>query len=289
MQTLPKLWRSLDRVAGQLAVSATWALEAGEDFEFLRPHLRPTDMVGALYPCPHRYGNCPRKIVDYDNGEFAAICRDQHQSCDRVPLTVREALVHELDLASFLRPILLAISIRREEPQKRGFATWSLGLSARRSSLNQRAFLIVAHRTESFESAVNDLLADVVGQFLVLAPTNKFRTAQVQARLQTRKIGYLCLEEQVGIDVNGGFVSIDPLESTDSVQATPVADRKRVIAAFRSRHGCKVAEIHEAAGVHEADYYKWLNGSIPDHYSTCVAIEKVLAAGIPKRAPRKSS
>jgi hypothetical protein len=50
-----------------------------------------------------------------------------------------------------------------------------------------------------------------------------------------------------------------------------------------------VAEIHETAGVHEADYYKWLNGTIPDHYSTCVAIEKVLVAGIPKRGKRMLS
>jgi hypothetical protein len=132
MRTLPKLWRTLDRVAGQLAIPPTWALEAGDDFDFLRPHLSPTDIVGALYPCPHRSGNCPRKIVDYDDGEFAAICRDHHLSCERVPLTAKEALVHDLDLAAFLQPILRALGIRLEEPQKRGFATWSFGLSASR-------------------------------------------------------------------------------------------------------------------------------------------------------------
>lgn len=34
--------------------------------------------------------------------------------------------------------------------------------------------------------------------------------------------------------------------------------------------------IQEAAGVDEADYYKWLNGKTPDHYSTCLSIERVL-------------
>ena len=109
MERLPNLWRTLDRI-GQRAVPATWEAESGEDFGFLRPHLRPTDMVGALHPCPHRYGNCPRRIVDYGDGEFAALCRDQHESCERVPLTAREALVHELDLGSFLQPVLQALS-----------------------------------------------------------------------------------------------------------------------------------------------------------------------------------
>ena len=289
MRKLPKLWHSLDRIAGQLAVLAVWEVESGEDFEFLRPHLRPTDMVGALYPCPHRYGYCPRKIVDYGDGEFAALCRDPHESCERVSLTARDALLHELDLAGFLQPILRAASIRHEQPKKRGYGTWSLGLSTRRSSMNQPAFLIIAHGTEIFESAVNDLLLDVAGQFLIMAPTNRYRSVRVQERLQARNIGYVCLDEQVGVDENGGFVSVDPLDSTDRIPATPVADRKRVVTEFRTKHGCKVVEIHEAAGVHEADYYKWLNGSIPDHYSTCVAIEKVLVAGIPKRGKRAPS
>jgi hypothetical protein len=34
--------------------------------------------------------------------------------------------------------------------------------------------------------------------------------------------------------------------------------------------------------VDEADYYKWLNGKTPDHYSTCVAIEGVLREGLRK-------
>ena len=289
MRTLLKLWRSFDRIAGQLAIPATWELEASPDFEFLRPHLRPTDMVGALYPCPHRHGNCPRRIVDYDDGEFAAICRDPYQSCEQVPLTARDALLYELDIDAFLRPVLRALSIRLDEPQKRGFAIWSLGLSARCNSMNQPAFLIIAQRTEVFESAVNELLADVAGQFLVLVPTDKFHSMQVEVRLQTRRIGYLCLEELIGVDESGSFVSVDPLDSDDTVPATPVADRKRVVTEFRAKHGCKVAAIHDAAGVHEADYYKWLNGTTPNHYSTCIAVEKILVAGIRKRSPRKSS
>lgn len=35
----------------------------------------------------------------------------------------------------------------------------------------------------------------------------------------------------------------------------------------------KVKDIQEADGVDEADYYKWLNGTKPDHYCTRVAIE----------------
>jgi hypothetical protein len=244
-----------------------WESESGEDFEFLRPYLRPTEIVGSIYPCPRRrYGYCPRKIVDYGDGEFAAICRDPHDPCERIALATREALLHELDLGAFLQPILRAASIRQEAVSKRGPVIWGLGLSARRSSMNQPAFLVISHGKDAFEAAVNDLLLDVAGQFLILAPTNQFRTVQVQSRLQARNIGYLCLEDQVGVDDNGSFVSVDPVDSADRILATPVPDRKRLVEEFRAKHRCKVVEIQKAAGVHEADYYKWLNGSIPDHY-----------------------
>jgi hypothetical protein len=276
MRKLPELWRSLDRIAGQLAIPATWALEAGDDFEFLRPHLGPTDMVGALYPCPHRSGNCPRKIVDYDDGEFAAICRDHHLSCERVPLTAKEALVHDLDLPAFLQPILRALGIKLEEPQKRGFATWSVGLSARRSSMNQPAFLIIAHRTEIFESAVNDLLLDVTGQFLVMAPTNEYRSVQAQSRMQARNIAYICLEEQVSVDDRGAFVAIDPVDSADRTPTTPIPQRHAVVEKFKTDFDCTDQVIYQDASVHRSDFYKWVSGGLADKSSKSRRIEETL-------------
>lgn len=148
MRRLRRLWRSLTLIVGQLAIPAVWELESGEDFEFLLPHLRPTDAVGALYPCPHRYGYCPRKIVNYPAGEFAAICRDPYHSCERVALTARETLLHELDLEAFLHAILRATFIRRDRPIRCGHGTWSLGISTRRSSMNQPAFLIITAEAE---------------------------------------------------------------------------------------------------------------------------------------------
>ena len=46
----------------------------------------------------------------------AAICRDPYQSCEQVPLTARDALLYELDIDAFLRPVLRALSIRPNEP-----------------------------------------------------------------------------------------------------------------------------------------------------------------------------
>ena len=77
MRTLSHLWRSLETIPGLLAIPAFWEAYCGPDIDIIRPHLRVTDMEGALYPCPkQRVGYCPRRIVDYGDGEFAALCRD---------------------------------------------------------------------------------------------------------------------------------------------------------------------------------------------------------------------
>ncbi len=290
MRKLKRLWRALERVPGLLAVPAFWQLECGEEFGLLEPHLRATDEMGANYPCPHpRGGDCPRKIIDHGNGEYVAICRDPQKICPDVPLTAKEALLHTLDLSTLLQPVLQAASIRAGAFQPRGHGVWAIGLSNRRSSLNQPVFLIIVHTAAAFESAVSSLLLDIPGQFLILAATNRHRSVKVQERLQAHNVGYLCLEEQLLVDEHGWFTATDPLEASDAVAATPAADRKRVVKEFTKKHRCKVVDIQKASGVYETDYYGWLKGDDPDHYAHCVRIEQILHQGLPKPVPQKFS
>ena len=52
------------------------------------------------------------------------------------------------------------------------------------------------------------------------------------------------------------------------------------------RHFAALIE-YPADGLDEADYYKWMRGKTPDHYSTCVAIERVLHNGLPRWPQKK--
>ena len=105
---------------------------------------------------------------------------------------------------------------------------------------------------------------------------------EVQEHAQRRGLAFLALEDVVGLSDDGQFVGLDPNDGADQAP-TPVEDRPRAVKDFTVQHKCKAKDIQVAAGVDEADYYKWLHGRIPDHYSTCVAIERVLRDGIPKR------
>ncbi len=288
MRTLSRLWRSLETLPGLAAIAAYWEEYCGPDVSLVRPHLRLTDKEGSHYPCPDPWiGVCPRRIVDYGNGEYAALCGDPYQRCERVPLTRKDVLVQELDLASFSRVLAEPLGVHWRTPAKRGDGIWAVGLSNRRDSKSQPVFLAVLPETRRFEAALHRLLLSVTGPFVLAAPTGDHLTVEARELLQHRGVGFLSLEEQLLLDDSNRLVAAATGATEDNLQATPMEDRRRVVAEFLTSNRCKVKDIQDAAEVHPADYYKWLDGTRPDHYSTCIAIERVLRQGLGSRQDRR--
>jgi hypothetical protein len=284
MQKLSRVWQALERIPGLFAVPGYWREHCGPDFAILEPFLRPTNDMGASYPCPYPSGgDCPRKIVDYGDGEYAAICRDPWKICPNLTLPRKEVLVHALDVGAFTKVVAAPLGVRWHPPQSQGDHVWSIGLSNRRRSLNRPVSFIVLPDGARFRTAVHTLLLDTDGPFLIVAPTNQHRTAEVQQRLNARGVEFVCLDDQLFLDGDGKFVAVDPVETSDEIRPTPVPERPWIVRAFLDKHRCKVADIQKAAGVDESDYYRWRAGKLPDHYAVCRDIERVLREGLPKR------
>lgn len=285
MRTPSHLWRSLESIPGLLAIPASCEAHCGPDIDLVRPHLRVTDLEGSLYPCPKPHvGYCPRKIVDYGNGEFAAICRDPYEICEKVTLTQRDVLLQQLDIASLARVLAGPLGIRWQEPVPRGDGTWGIGVSERRDSRSHPIFLVVLPETARFVAVVQRLLLNMAGPFVLVAPTKRHRTLEVQEMMQARGVGFLALEDHLLLDDAGRLTPVDPQQTGNETPVTPRDDRKRVVKEFTARNHCRVKDIQDAAGVDEADYYKWLRGKLPDHYAACRSIEKILHHGLPKRS-----
>ena len=290
MRDLNRFWHSLERVSGLQAIPAFWAEYCGPHFELVRPHLRATDTVGGLYPCPYpSAGHCPRRIVDYGDGSYAALCRDPHKVCPEVPLQPRDVVVQELRIGGFMQTLAAPLGFRWQPPVLRGDCTWAIGISLRQETRGQPVFLLVVPATPRFRAAMERLLLDVPGPFVIVAPTNSHRSVEVQEHVQRRGLAFLAIEDHVGLADDGQFAALHSPADADRPMATPVADRPRAVKEFTVQHKCKVKDIQVAAGEDEADYYKWLHGKLPDHYSTCVAIERVLRDGLPNEKPQRSA
>ncbi len=205
MRKLLKLWRALEGIPGLLAVLEVWRQECGEDFEVVAPHLKPTHRIGNRYPCPNSFADCPRRIINYDEDEFAAICQDEHQRCERVPLTKREAIIHSLDLSGFLDPVLRAAAIRPQTLSQCAPGVWAAGLSEQQHARNLPVYVLLAHSAAAFDAAAARLLLDVKDSFQLVLPTNRFRNVEFESRLRERRVECLCLEDQVLVDEHGEF------------------------------------------------------------------------------------
>lgn len=223
MRKLTRLWRSLEKIPGLTHVPAMWEAGCRPDYELIRPYLRATNTIGSTYPCPHPSpGFCPRRIVDYGDGTFAALCRDPHQICPTVPLTSKDAVLHELDIGGFTRMLADLLGVRWQPPEQRFGHAWGIGLSKRRSSLNQPVFFVATFGRAEFRSTVLELLANVQGRFLLVAPTDRYRDVGLQEHFERRGTGFVSLEEQVQLDDEGRLVSVEPMESPDDVPAAVV-------------------------------------------------------------------
>jgi lambda repressor-like predicted transcriptional regulator len=205
MRKLLKLWRALEGIPGLLAVPEVWRQECGGDFDYAKPYLKPTGRIGGRYPCPNSFDGCPRRIIDYGDDEFAAICQDEHERCERVPLTRREALIHRFDLGGLLQPVLRAAAIRPQSITEHAPGVWAAGLSEQAHSRNFPTYFLLAHSASAHQAAVERLLLDTPDSFLLMLPTNQFRTVEAETRLRDRRVECLCLEDHVLVNEQGEF------------------------------------------------------------------------------------
>lgn len=281
MRKLTRLWRALETVPGLSETLGAWEVQCAGDFTLLRPHLRCTDTPARRYPCPNpRDADCPRAIVDYGRGCFAAVCRHPHRLCDDKALAASDVLIHELDLASLMKPVAKAVGVRWQQPAVRFPGVWATGVSARVSTRSQPVFLQIQARRVAFLDGIRRLLLEVPGPFLLVAPTERFRDAAVQELLQSRGIGFISLEDEVLLDPNGQFVAVDPISSDDEHAITPPADRERVLNTFCQKYDVPKTKVAEEAEVDPADLYKWVRDELPKKSKKSARLEALLRRGI---------
>lgn len=286
MRKLTRLWQALERIPGLCEVPAYWEQHCGPDYALIRPHLRPTDDIGAHHPCPHpRDADCPRKIIDYDDGTFAAICRHPHQLCDHLPLSQKDALIHRLDIEGFVRQMASALCVRPQSFTAKTSGVWDLGTSTNRATRNCPAFLLVFTSCRDFDSAVRDLLLGTSVPIVVVAPTMSHRTGNVREHLARRQCDFISLEERIGSTDDGQFVALE-IADAEEIAPTPVEQRQAVVEKYNRDFTYTDSQICKDGRVDKSDFYKWIKGELKDNSVKSKRIEEVLRTAPSSRTRR---
>jgi hypothetical protein len=106
MQTLLRLWRTLEACPWNRAVAAEWQERFGQSFALIKPHLKPIGALATTYPCPNGGGDaCPRQVHERDGG-FVAVCGNLPAECAPMPLKKTDLAVLAIDRAAVLSPVI---------------------------------------------------------------------------------------------------------------------------------------------------------------------------------------
>jgi hypothetical protein len=276
MRKLTRLWQALERIPGLSDIPAYWENYCGSDYPLIQPHLRVTDDFGARYPCPHPLdGHCPRRLVDYGDGSFAAICRHPHKLCEDLPRSSKDVLVYRLDLDAMLRPMAEPLCVRSQALQVRADGVWEIGLSTSRTTRNQPAFLLIFTRSDDFRSAIRDLALSCPTPFVAVAPTGAHLTVALRGTLDRRQSTFISMEDRVGLTDDGRFVALD-ITDAGEIPPTPVEQRPAVVAKYKREFGYTVDRICVDARVNRSDFYKWMKGKLDDKSGKSSRIEEAL-------------
>jgi hypothetical protein len=286
MRKLTRLWQALERIPGLCDIPAYWEHHCGVDYSLVHPHLQLTDDFGARYPCPHpKDVHCPRKVADYGDGSFAAVCMHPHKLCEDLPLSSKDALVYRLDVDGIVRPMAQALGVRGQTLKLRTHGVWELGLSTSRRTRNHPAFLLVFTRYDDFVSAVRELALSCPTPFITVAPTGNHLTVEVREHLDRRQSDFISMEDRVGLSEDGRFVALE-ITDADVIAPTPVERRPAVVDQYKRDFGYTVENICEDAPVNRSDFYKWMKGELDNKSIKATRIEEALRTN-PKLRPRQ--
>jgi hypothetical protein len=174
MGKLTQLWRAIEDTPSFVALQASWSEKCGPDFACIERFLSPTPDLATRYPCPHPTGyHCPRLIVGNGDGPFEALCQDPHRICPDVFLSVKDVLLHDLDLFGFMKAILEAAGVRSPQMELRASGVWNVGLATAMDLSVQPAYLLVFGGAEEFGLAAQSLMFEIGEAFTIIAPTER--------------------------------------------------------------------------------------------------------------------
>jgi hypothetical protein len=141
------------------------------------------------------------------------VCHHQFFKRPDIALTRADVVVHQLDLSAFTKAISRRLGFRWHSAIERADGAWAVGLQQNTFGLEQPLVLLVHTEADRFRTALKELLADAVGCFCLLAPTSRFKDAEVHEWLARREILFQSLEESIGIDDSGQLVSLRPVRA----------------------------------------------------------------------------
>ena len=209
MQSTHDLWLALESVPAQANILPVWQRLLGSDFHIACYFFRPTDRRASRFPCPRHGGDgCPRRVVDYGDGEIIAVCNDEDEGCDDITLSPEDIISHELDRRKMVEVVAKALEIQPAFAPLEGFhRTFMVGEINAGGSRRFSVFLTTPLDADSLLGIMARLLAKLRSPFMLLTYTKNIVSQEMIEMMDQNKSCFMALDEILVWDEQvGGLV-----------------------------------------------------------------------------------
>jgi hypothetical protein len=208
MRKLPRLWRALEALPDLAAERLEWRRLVGDEWPIVEPLFRQTGALVDQVWCPSPGGpDCPRQVIQHDNGRVVAVCGDQPRNCDTLSLSLDDIAVLELDVRRLAQALAAPLGLKAAPGWMRVPDILELGLHQVAARRGVPVVLLWARAPDQAGRAIEFLMHAFDTPFAVATPTDRFVGAESRARIRQAGGMHVPLSDVLGADDHGTLVS----------------------------------------------------------------------------------
>uniref|UniRef100_A0A7C4QNR1 Uncharacterized protein n=1 Tax=Schlesneria paludicola TaxID=360056 RepID=A0A7C4QNR1_9PLAN len=178
--SLKRFWPAVESLPSLAAVEAEWLAHLRGDYHVIKPFLRPRKDRASSFPRPD--GGLPYQVVEHGRNDLVGVCQETGET---ITLSRSQLVVYELDQQRLATQVASALGLgAANRVGAQDGRVFSLG-SFRPAGQSVAAFLILPSDSTEVTSGAASLISQGLSPFLLLTPTRRFVTAELDLRLRS--------------------------------------------------------------------------------------------------------
>ncbi|HBT77850.1 MAG TPA: hypothetical protein DEB39_13210, partial [Planctomycetaceae bacterium] len=190
----------LETYGSNPGVTAFWRKDLGNEYDTLRPLLRPTDERPRTYPHPNPYE--AYDIVWHSDDDIVGV--NPEDGRDRIQLTKQDVVVYEFDLHKFRGFLAKMMGFRESQAGiERGDRCISLGTWEPEARAGYPVHLLLPRDGNHLNSMIHKIFVANTAPMIVLTPTGKTWECKTVELFHQRKSVLAPLVELIEVTSDG--------------------------------------------------------------------------------------
>ncbi len=228
MISLKRFWPAVESLPSLAAVETEWLAHLRGDYHLIKPLLRPRKDRASSFPRPD--GGLPYQVIEHGRNDLVGVCQETGET---ITLSRSQLVVYELDPQRLAAQVAGALGL--------GAANRVVGQDGRLFSLGNfrptghsvAAFLILPSDAAEVTSGVASLISLGLSPFLILTPTRRLVTGELDLRLRSVGSATLPLVDALVVSDDGQWSIADEVIRSAlpdrPVEDEPLSDRAQEV------------------------------------------------------------